>query len=73
MHKEFGQNISQVTGFVLFIAIYVASCCRVFYNFGQSPAVSVPPVKHRPHPEEQDDLQRRPPVDDRLPKQRSGA
>lgn len=32
--------------------------CRVSYDFDRYPAISVPPMKHRPRTEEQDDLLR---------------
>ena len=40
------------------MAVFPASGRRVLYDYGQNPAISVLPMKHRPRPEEQDDLLR---------------
>lgn len=40
------------------MAVFLAIGCRVSYGFSRNPAILVLAMKHRPRPEEQDDLLR---------------
>jgi IS5 family transposase len=56
--KKFGLNNSYVIDFALRSCVFLASDCRDLYGYGGNPAISDLAMKHRPRPEEQDDLLR---------------